>query len=190
MSLIPVLFKWPLVFLPVHIVFMELIIDPACSFVFEAEPAESDVMNRPPRNPRGALFNRRMVGLSFLQGFSVLFILVAVFSIALFRGNGEDDARALTFTTLIVANLGLILANRSWSRTIWATLRSPNTALWWVIGGAILFLGLVLYVPSFKNLFHFSTLHPLDLLICLTAGIVSIFWFEGLKVLSRGRTRF
>jgi Ca2+-transporting ATPase len=191
MSLIPVLFKWPLVFLPVHIVFMELIIDPACSFVFEAEPAESDVMNRSPRNPRERLFNSRMVGLSFLQGFSVLIILVAVYGIALLRGNGEADARALTFTTLIVANLGLILANRSWSRTIWATLRSPNVALWWVIGGAILFLGLVLYVPFLKDIFHFSTLHPFDLLICLAAGVVSIFWFEGLKVLrARGGPDF
>jgi magnesium-transporting ATPase (P-type) len=117
MSLIPVLLQWPLVFLPVHIVFMELIIDPACSFVFEAEPAESNVMKRPPRNPKGGLFNRRMIGLSLLQGFSVLAILVAVYAIALLRGNGEDDARALTFTTLIVANLGLILVNRSWSRT-------------------------------------------------------------------------
>ena len=184
MSLIPVLFQWPLVFLPVHIVFMELIIDPACSFVFEAEPAESNVMNRPPRNPREQLFNRRMVGLSLLQGFSVLAILVAVYAIALLRGNGENDARALTFTTLIVANLGLILVNRSWSRTIWQTVRSPNVALWWVVGGAILFLGLVLYVPFLKDLFHISTLHPLDLLICLAAGVVSILWFEGLKLLS------
>ncbi len=189
MSLIPVLFKWPLVFLPVHIVFMELIIDPACSFVFEAEPPESDVMNRPPRNPKEALFNRRMVGFSFLQGLSVLVILIAVFAIALFRGNGEADARALTFTTLIVANLGLILANRSWSRTVWGTLRSRNNALWWVISGAILFLGLVLYVPYFRDLFHFSFLHPLDLLICLAAGIVSVSWFEGLKVAGGGRSR-
>ncbi len=141
-------------------------------------------MNRPPRNPKERLFNRWMIGLSLLQGLSVLAILVAVYGIALARGNGEVDARALTFTTLIVANLGLILVNRSWSRTVWQTLGSPNMALWWVVGGAVLFLGLVLYVPFLKDLFHFSTLHPIDLLICLAAGVVGTVWFEGLKLIS------
>jgi len=92
------------------------------------------------------------------------------------------EARTLTFTTLIVANLGLILTNRSWSRTILATFRSSNGALGWVIGGAVIFLGLVLYLPFFRKLFHFNILHPDDLLICLFAGLFSILWFEGLKV--------
>ncbi|MGA2959652.1 MAG: cation-translocating P-type ATPase [Thermodesulfobacteriota bacterium] len=183
MSLLPVLLKWPLVLFPVHIVFLELIIDPACSIVFEAEPEEKDIMNRPPRNPKRPLFNKRMLALSLLQGLSVLGILVVVFYIALYRGRGAMEARTLTFTTLIVANLGLILTNRSWSRTILATFRSPNAALGWIIGGAVTFLGLVLYLPFLRNLFHFNTLHPDDLLLCLFAGLFSILWFEGLKVL-------
>jgi Ca2+-transporting ATPase len=183
MSLLPVLLKWPLVLFPVHIVFLELIIDPACSIVFEAEPEEKDIMSRPPRNPKKPLFNKRMLALSLLQGLSVLGILVVVFYIALYRGRGAMEARTLTFTTLIVANLGLILTNRSWSRTILATFRSPNAALGWVIGGAVIFLGLVLYLPFFLKLFHFNTLHPDDLLLCLFAGLFSILWFEGLKVL-------
>ena len=182
MSLLPVLLKWPLVLFPVHIVFLELIIDPACSFVFEAEPEEKDIMNHPPRNPKKPLFNTRMLALSLLQGVSVLGILVAVFYIALYRERGAMEARTLTFTTLIVANLGLILTNRSWSRTILATFRSSNGALGWVIGGAVIFLGLVLYLPFFRKLFHFNILHPDDLLICLFAGLFSILWFEGLKV--------
>ena len=188
MSLIPVLLKWPLVLLPVHIVFLELIIDPACSVVFEAESEEANVMNRPPRNPKEPLFSRKTLAVSMLQGLSVLLIVLAVYGIALYRGQGESDARALTFTTLIIANLGLILTNRSWSRTILSTLRSPNTALWWVLGGAAVFLGLVLYVPFLRSLFRFSALHPLDLAICLAAGLVSILWFEGLKILN-GRQR-
>ncbi len=183
LSLLPVLLKWPLVLFPVHIVFLELIIDPACSIVFEAEPEEKDIMNRPPRNPKRPLFNKRMLALSLLQGLSVLGILVMVFYIALYRGRGAMEARTLTFTTLIVANLGLILTNRSWSRTILATFRSPNAALGWVIGGAVIFLGLVLYLPFFRKLFHFNTLHPDDLLLCLFAGLFSILWFEVLKVL-------
>ncbi|HEX9975028.1 MAG TPA: cation-translocating P-type ATPase, partial [bacterium] len=190
MSLITVLMKWPLVLLPVHIVFLELIIDPACSVVFEAEPEEADVMKRPPRNPKEPLFSRRTVIMSLMQGLSVLFIILAVFSIALYRGQGELEARALTFTTLIIANLGLILTNRSWSRTILATLRSPNTAVWWVVGGAILFLGLVLYIPFARNMFKFSTLHAIDLLICLAAGVVSILWFESFKVFNVWQKRF
>jgi Ca2+-transporting ATPase len=189
MSLIPVLLKWPLVLLPVHVVFLELIIDPACSVVFEAEPEEADVMTRPPRNPKESLFDRTTLALSLLQGTSVLFIILGVFAIALYRGHGELEARALTFTTLIIANLGLILTNRSWSRSILNTLRSHNPALWWVLGGAAVFLGAVLYIPALRSLFHLSTLHFIDLVICLSAGIISIAWFEGLKMVKHFKGR-
>ena len=101
--------------------------------------------------------------------------------------TSDPMEKALTFTTLIVANLGLILTNRSWSRTILNTLRSPNKALWWVLGGTVLFLGLVLYVPFLRTLFHFSRLHLTDLILCLSAGLVSIFWFEGLKAINGRR---
>lgn len=185
MSLIPVLFKLPLVLLPVHIAFLHLIIDPACSVVFEAESAETNVMNRPPRNPKEPLFSRRSLGIALLQGVSVLIVLVAIFSITLYRGQGELEARALTFTTLIIANLSLILTNRSWSRTIANTLRAPNPALWWVLGGAIAFLGLILYVPFLRHLFRFSILHPIDLAICLAGGAISIIWFEWLKLMNK-----
>ena len=189
MSLIPVLFKWPLVLLPVHIVFLELIIDPACSVVFEAEPEEANVMDRPPRNANEPLFSKRTLGLSLLQGVSVLLIVLSVFGISLYRGQGELEARALTFTTLIVANLGLIFTNRSWSRVILATFRTPNPAVWWVLAGALSFLGLVLYVPFLRNTFHVAMLHPVDLLICLAAGAASILWFEGLKMFNGRRRR-
>jgi Ca2+-transporting ATPase len=183
MSLLPVLLKWPLVLFPVHIVFLELIIDPACSIVFEAEPEEKGIMTRPPRNPKKPLFDKGMLALSLLQGVGVLAILLVVFNLALHRGLGALEARTLTFTTLIVANMSLILTNRSWSRTILATFRTPNVALVWVLGGTLTFLGLVLYLPFLRSLFHLNTLHPDDLLVCLFAGGFSILWFEGLKVL-------
>ena len=182
MSLIPVIFGWPLALLPVHILFLELVIDPACSIVFEAEPEEADVMRRRPRNSKESLFGRRLFGLGLLQGTSVLLIVMAVYLAAIFGWLNMSDATALSFTTLVVANLGLIFANRSWSRTIWSTLWTPNSALWWVISGTTFFLGLALYVPFLRNLFHFSILHPVDLAICLAGGIVSILWFEGLKL--------
>jgi P-type Ca2+ transporter type 2C len=189
MSLIPVLFQWPLVLLPVHIAFLHLIIDPACTVVFEAEPEESNVMNRPPRNPKEPLFGRWTLRLALLQGMSSLVVLVLVFAIAYYRGNGELDARALAFTTLIISNLSLILTNRSWSRTIPEMLSAPNRALWWVIGGGVIFLGLILYVPLLRVLFRFSFLHPEDLAITLTAGIFSILWFEGFKLWNRRKKR-
>jgi Ca2+-transporting ATPase len=185
MSLIPVLFGWPLVLLPVHIVFLELIIDPACSTVFEAEPEEADIMNRPPRDPEKSMFGLKMIGLSLLQGFSVLFIVFAVFYISMVRGQNEFETRAMTFSTLIIANLGLIFTNRSWSRTIISSLRSPNAALWWVAGGTLVLFSLLLYVPFLRDLFRLSILHPIDLAICFAGGLVSILWFEGLKVFNK-----
>ncbi|MFB8795001.1 MAG: cation-translocating P-type ATPase [Microcoleus sp.] len=185
MSLIPVLFKLPLVLLPVHVAFLHLIIDPACSIVLEAEPAEATVMQRPPRNSKEPLFGRKTVGLAVLQGVVILAIVLAIFMISLYRRQGELDARALTFTTLILANLGLILSESSTSRLSLKILQSPNAALWWVIGGGLLFLVLVLYVPFLRQLFSFSLLHPIDLAICLGGGAISLVWFELLKLLDR-----
>ena len=183
MSLLPVLFGWPLVLMPVHIVFLELIIDPACSLVFEAEPEEDDVMKRPPRHPEEPIFSKDIVILGLLQGFAVLAIVLAVFAVAFYRGQGAEDSRALAFTTLIVSNLALILANRSRTRTIVQSLRSRNGALPWVLGGAVVFLILLLSVPAVRHLFAFSKLHLNDLVLCLVAGLFSIAWFEGFKLL-------
>jgi len=188
-SLIPVLFRLPLVLLPVQIAFLELIIDPACSVVFEGEPEEADVMTRPPRDLSQPLFSRRTVTLSLLQGLFVMAIVLAVYGVALALGLKTPEARAMTFTTLVIANLGLILTNRSWTRTIRTTLRTPNRALWFVLGGTIVFLALVLYVPALMNLFQFGRLSAVDLLIAVVAGAFSITWFEGLKIIQGRRAR-
>lgn len=187
MTLVPVLLKWPLVLLPVHIAFLHLIIDPACSIVFEAEPEEPGLMQRPPRKPNEPLFGRRTWSVSSLQGLGVLVVLAALYGIALRRGQPELEARALAFTTLIIANIGLILINRSWRHSMISMIRSPNAALWWVIGGAILFLGAVLYVPVLREVFRFGVLHWSDLGLCLIAGGISIAWFELFKLLMAKR---
>ncbi|AFY92373.1 cation-translocating P-type ATPase [Chamaesiphon minutus] len=181
MSLIPVLFKLPLVLLPIHVAFLHLIIDPACSIVLEAEPAEANVMKRPPRNPKEPLFGKKTLGLALLQGGGILVIILTVFAIATYRQQGELDIRALTFTTLIIANLGLILSESSTSRLSLKILKSPNPALWWVIGGGVFFMAIVLYIPFLRELFSFSFLHPIDLAICLGSGLISLLWFELLK---------
>ncbi len=188
-SFIPVLLGWPLVLFPVHIAFLELIIDPACSIVFEAEPEEKDVMKRPPRSQKEALFSRSHLGYSLLQGVSVLAVVVVVFAIALHLGQDEAHARALTFTTLIIGNLGLILTNRSWSRSIVSLLRTPNAALWWVLGGTVVFLALVLYVPVLRDMFHLASLGAGDWIVSIGAGLVSVAWFEALKLVWSIRRR-
>lgn len=181
LALVPLILDWPLVLSPVHIVFLELIIDPACSIAFEAEPAETDIMQKPPRDPDTPLFDTRNILFSLLQGGIVLAAVLAVFAFALYRGLGDADARTQSFTTLVFGMLGLIAVNRSWSRNVIHALRSPNRAFWWVTAGALGFLTAVLYVPSLRNLFRFSMLHPDDLLICIGAGLLSSVVIELLK---------
>jgi Ca2+-transporting ATPase len=187
MSLIPVFFRWPLALLPVHIVFLELIIDPACSVVFEAEGAEADVMRRPPRNPAERLFGWKTLSVSLAQGLTVLAGVLVFYAAALFLGYGDPEARALSFSTLIVANLGLIFVNRSWTETALARFRIPNKALWWVTGGAAAFLACTLYIPVLRRVFRFAYLSPLDVALCVVVGFGSLLWFELRKVRGRGR---
>jgi Ca2+-transporting ATPase len=187
LSLLPVLFQWPLALLPVHIVFMELIIDPACSIVFEQEPEKADMMQRPPRDARKPVFSRRLLGMSVLQGTGVMIAVLLMYGLALHWGQGETEARALAFTSLVLANLGLILSNRSGARPIFATLRTPNTALWWVVGGAVVFLSMVLSVPRLQSVFQFAQLHVGDVLLCLLTAAVSVAWIELIKVVRHPR---
>ncbi|MEJ2599657.1 MAG: cation-translocating P-type ATPase [Anaerolineales bacterium] len=181
MTLLPVIFGWPLVLLPVHIVFLELIIDPACSIVFEMEDEEKDVMSRPPRNLQEPLFDMRMLLTGLIQGTGILLVVLAAFGFFLNRGFGESEARMVSFTSLVIADLGLIFANRSRSRTILATLSTPNPALWWVSGGALSFLGLALFVPFLRRLFSFGPLHMQELPIVLVTGLVGILISESVK---------
>ena len=183
LCLVPVLLRWPLILQPVHIVFLELIIDPTCSVVFEGEPEEADIMDRPPRDPSRPTFSRKTVTISLLQGAGILIAVLAVFGLALFRWNlPEPDARGLAFATLIVANVALILANRSWTRSILHTLHTPNRSLWWVIAAAFCLLAVTLYVPGASSLFKMSAQHLRDLAVAVAVGCSTILWFELFKM--------
>lgn len=182
MSLLPILLKLPLVLLPVHIVFLELIIDPACSVAFEMEGEEQDVMDRPPRRLDEPLFGRQMLLTGLLQGLGVLAIVLGAFAFVLAQGLGESEARMISFSALVIADLGLIFSNRSRTRSIIAMLRTPNPALWWITGFAIVFLLLAIFVPFLRVLFSFAPLHGWEVLLIAVTGLASVLLAESVKI--------
>lgn len=189
MALLPLLAGWPLVFYPVHIVFLELVIDPACSIAFEAEPAERDVMRRAPRPVTSHLFDAWMVTASVLQGASVLVAVAVLYALALGHGTAETEARAMVFAAIVMGNVGLILSNRSRHAPLADTLRRRNPALWWLIGAALLGLGLALYVQPMSEIFRFAPLSTYQLLASFVAGSVGLVASESYKAVRRRSKR-
>jgi Ca2+-transporting ATPase len=139
-------------------------------------------MARPPRNPKAPLFGKSNIIFSLLCGLVVLIAALLVFGIALYRAQTDDASRAVSFVTLVIGMLVLLFANRSRSGKIFSGLRSVNWAFWWLAGGALTFLGAVLYVPSFSRIFHFAALSLNDLAICFGAGLTSGLIIELIKI--------
>ena len=186
MALMPVLLGWPTVLFPLHIAFLELVIDPACSMVFENEPSESDVMQRPPRDAQAPLFAGMTLALALLQGLGVLAVVLGAYAWSS-SWLTEPAARAFAFSTLVAGDVALILSNRTGSATLWASLRVPNRTLWAVIGITLGLLGLTLYLPWLTKLFFFAPLSGPDLLAALGLGLLSVLWFEAIKLTQRCR---
>jgi len=166
---------------PVHIAFLEMVVDPVSSIAFEAEPEEGDVMSRPPRDPKSPLFSFPLILWSLLQGTTVLVATAAIFLIAWKRGMPEAEVRSLAFVTLVVGNIALILAGRSFSASIVSAFWRPNPVLWIVLGLDAALLSAILSLPTLRELFRFGPLHPDDLLLCIGVGIATLFVLELLK---------
>jgi P-type Ca2+ transporter type 2C len=183
LALLPLLFGLPILFGPIHIAFLEMVIDPVCSLVFEAETEEGDVMRRPPRAPDEPLFSRQWIAWSLLQG-GFAFVLVAIiFVVALRRGMPEAEVRALTFFSLVVAIISLIFANRSFSPSLVTAIGRPNPALAWVLLTVTAVLSLSLVWPFAQRLFRFGPLHVDDLALTVGAGTVLLVLLEVVKPL-------
>jgi P-type Ca2+ transporter type 2C len=180
MAMLPVLFGWPALLYPMHIALLELIIDPACSIAFENEPAEDDVMQRPPRDAAAPLFGGATLWLAGVQGLGVLAAVLAAFAWASPR-IPEPEARAFAFATLVVGNLALILSNRSATRSLWATLHTPNKTLWGVVGLAFALMLAALYVPWAVGVLRFAPLPVHELATACGLGLLSVLWFEAIK---------
>jgi len=184
LSLFPILLgNFPIILWPVHIVFLELIIDPACSIIFEAEKEEKNTMSRPPRRIDEPFFGGQKILFSCLQGMGILIITLAVYLLALNHGYEAKEVRAMAFITLMVSNIAVILTNRSWTDHIFKIIATPNKAVLWVTGGAVFFLALILNIPFFLDLFQFQTPTWINVIICIFAGLSTIIWFEFYKMI-------
>jgi Ca2+-transporting ATPase len=162
MALLPILLGWPLVLFPVHVVFLEFVIDPACSIVFEAEPADRDTMRRPPRPASARLFGLATIAWSVAQGVLVLAAVVALYAWAMRTGVDEGAARAMAFAAMVLGNLALILVNRP-RRARDERREASNPTLWVLLGGAVAGLLLVLYVEPLREVFRFAAPSPQEL---------------------------
>lgn len=170
LALAPLLLGWPLILMPAHILFLQLVIDPACSIVFEAEALEPGAMAQPPRRPEARLFDAALVRLSLLQGVGLLAAVLAGYLLAA-QGGATDAGRTVAFAVLVLGNLGLIQANRAWAGT---GPRPVNAAFRWIVLGTLVLLAVALGVPQVAALFKFAA--PSPALLGLTAALALLAW--------------
>jgi Ca2+-transporting ATPase len=187
MSFLPLVLGWPVLLYPVHIVFLEFVIDPACSLVFEAERSDEGVMQRPPRSPRARLFSAEMIGVSVLLGLAVLATVFVGCSWAIAHGIAGAELRAFGFAALVCGNLAMIHATRSRDRLIVEATRSANPVSWWITGAALVALTITIYVRPIAGVFGFAALPPSRLAIAAVAGIIGVAWYELYKLARRRR---
>jgi len=181
LALMPLIFGLPILLWPIHIAFLEMVIDPVCTLVFEAETEEEGIMKRPPRDPAAPLFSASLLGWSVLQGAVVLALTAGIFLVGLNSGMPEPEVRSLTFFALVLCIVGLIFVNRSFSASIITAFRRRNAALRWVLLVVAVMLGVTLLLPFAQRMFRFGPLHLDDLAVTLAAGLATLVILEVLK---------
>lgn len=191
MSLIPVLLGWPLVLGPIHVVFLELIIDPVSSIVFESEPEEPGVMTRRPRDPKAPLFDTPLLLRGLVQGGVVLVAAMGMFLLGIGGAHGEEVARATAFVTLVLGNLGLVLTHRSIVASAFRSIFIPNRALAFVAALTLSALALALEVPWLRGLFGFAPLGLDQIAEAVAAAVASLIVNDlaGMAIRSTTRAR-
>lgn len=183
LAILPLILGLPLILTPIHIAFLEMVIDPACSVVLEAEAEEDDVMRRPPRDPASPLLVPKRIWWAVMQGFISLIILAGILIGAMRMGLPEQDLHALVFTSLVLINISLILVNRSFRSSLIRAFLRPNRSLWILLSSVMVLLAIAIYWQPAQSLFHFGQLHWDDLAVCAAASLLSILLLEALKAI-------
>lgn len=189
LSLLPLLLGWPVILSPVHIAFLELLISPVCSIVFEGEAEEADVMQRAPRNPQATLFSTTLLVWSLLQGLMVLAVVAGAYAALTALEIPANQCRALAFTILIGGNLALIFANRSLQATMLAGWIQPNPMLRRMVPATLALLAAALWLPPLQRIFQFGAVPVTWALTALALGASVLLALEGLKRVVRWKTR-
>ena len=183
LAILPLLLGLPLMLIPIHIAFLEMVINPACSIVFEAEAAENNVMQRPPRKPKSALVLRKRVIWAVIQGLLVLIVLASILIGAAYQKLAEADMRTLVFTALVMLNMGLILVNRSFSASLIAAILKPNRSLWILLSSVMTILAIAVFWHPARLLFHFGAFNWHLFTISIIASIFTLIVLETVKSL-------
>ncbi|TGM05053.1 cation-translocating P-type ATPase [Leptospira jelokensis] len=185
-TFLPILFGWPIVVLSaIHIVFMEMVIDPTCTIVFEKEAAEFDLMNRKPRPSTEPLLDKELFINSLIQGFYSLLSVVATYWITQFYLNEEGVSQVVstaTFVSLVFSNLFLILANRSLHESMWSRMRIKNSMIYIVFFFTVSVLLSSIYIPGMNALFRFVPLNFLQFSVAILVAFIGVLFYDMTKV--------
>ena len=181
LALLPLVLGLPILFGPIHIALLEMVIDPVCALVFEAERKEADIMKRRPRPPTESLFSWRMITWSVFQGGAAFALLAATYLVTTQQAVPETEVRALAFFGLVASILALILVNRSFSTSLLQAVGRGNTALRYVFAAVIAISALIAFVPQIQTLLRFGNLRPADFGIAVAVGVALFVILEGLK---------
>jgi Ca2+-transporting ATPase len=180
---IPLLLGWkyPNIFTPIHVIFLELIMGPTCSIFFENEPVESGIMEIPPRTRSGGIFTGKELSVSLLQGAIIGAGIMTLYYYFMVNDYPLEYVRTVVFFTLIAANVFLTFANRSFDQNLSHTLRYKNYLAWYIVAASALFLVLLVFVPFLRGLFGLAQLNPMHYSVCLIAAVMVTLWFEVYK---------
>jgi Ca2+-transporting ATPase len=184
---IPLALGWiyPTIFSPVHILFLELIMGPTCSIIYENEPLEPNAMNEKPRPFSTTFFNWKELATSIIQGLMITCGSLALYKYAVYQGYNEALSRTMIFTMLVTANIFLTLVNRSFYYSIILTLNYKNNLVLMIIGLTLLISSCLLFVKPLAHFFEFESLNAAQLLISSSTGFVVVIWFEIVKWIKR-----
>ncbi len=185
LSLLPVLLGWGAILAPAQVAFIQLIIDPSCSIVFEMEPERPGVMDRPPRAASDRLFAWRRVGWNLAQGVVVLGASMWVLHDARAAELSVGAQRALAFVALVLGNLAILITSRSSTEPFWMSLRRWNPAVPILLGIALALLAAVVLTPPLRALFAFAPVGAGDLGVAALVSILPVLALDALRPVPR-----